>query len=141
MEIPLSTQEESFPSMQYNLESYLGQQPLSPPERYPIPNTGAENEVDATYISYGFQSIEENKEFLVTARNTLDILSSILNSDTEPKPLKVNLFLKLINSFLQITMIFLTYSTFLLLLLRIYCLVLIFVAHSHIWVSADETAN
>ncbi|KAK4407232.1 TOM1-like protein 2 [Sesamum angolense] len=87
-EIPLSTQEESFPSMQYNLESYLGREPLSPPERYPIPNTGAENEVDATYISYGFQSIEEEKEFLVTARNTLDILSSILNSDTEPKPLK-----------------------------------------------------
>ncbi|XP_011080045.1 TOM1-like protein 2 [Sesamum indicum] len=96
MEIPLSTQEESFPSMQYNLESYLGQQPLSPPERYPIPNTGAENEVDATYISYGFQSIEENKEFLVTARNTLDILSSILNSDTEPKPLKDDLTLSML---------------------------------------------
>ncbi|KAK4418399.1 TOM1-like protein 2 [Sesamum alatum] len=92
MEIPLSAQEESFPSAQYNLESYLGrEQQLSPPERYPIPNTGAENEVDATYISYGFQSIEEKKESLVTARNTLDILSSILDSNTEPKPLKDDL--------------------------------------------------
>ncbi|KAI3449777.1 hypothetical protein Pfo_006442 [Paulownia fortunei] len=95
-EIPPATQEENFPSMQYNLESYLGQQQLSTPERYPIPNTGAENEEDATFISYGFQSIEEKKEFLVVARNSLDVLSSILNSETEPKPIKNDLTISML---------------------------------------------
>ncbi|KAK6143950.1 hypothetical protein DH2020_020770 [Rehmannia glutinosa] len=85
-----AVQEENSP-MQYNLESYLDQQPLSPPERYPIPNTGLENAGDATFISYGFQSIEEKKEFLVETQNTLEILSSLLKSETEPKPLKDDL--------------------------------------------------
>ncbi|KAK6120031.1 hypothetical protein DH2020_046161 [Rehmannia glutinosa] len=85
-----AVQEENSP-MQYNLESYLDQQPLSPPERYPIPNTGLESAEDVTFISYGFQSIEEKKEFLVETRNTLEILSSLLKSETEPKPLKDDL--------------------------------------------------
>ncbi|KAL3849966.1 hypothetical protein ACJIZ3_011848 [Penstemon smallii] len=94
---PPAAQEESSPSMQYNLESYLDQQPLSPPERYPIPNTGLENEESATFINYGFQSIEEKKEFLVVARNSLEILSSILTSETEPKPLKDDLAMSMLD--------------------------------------------
>ncbi|PIN11025.1 hypothetical protein CDL12_16379 [Handroanthus impetiginosus] len=99
-EIPQAAQEENYPPMQYNLGSYLGQQQLSPPERYPIPNTSVENDEGAGFISYGpygFQSIEEKKEFLAVARNSLDILSSILNSDTEPKPIKDDLALSMVD--------------------------------------------
>ncbi|KAG8389208.1 hypothetical protein BUALT_Bualt02G0205000 [Buddleja alternifolia] len=99
IEIPPAAQEESRPSMRSNLESYLGfdQESVSPPERYPIPNTGSENEEHATFISYGFQSIEEKKEFLAVARNSLDILSSILNSETEPKPLQDDLTISMLS--------------------------------------------
>ncbi|GFP85424.1 target of myb protein 1 [Phtheirospermum japonicum] len=57
-------QEDNLPSIQ--LESYLDQEPLSlsPPERYPIPNTGSQNAEGVTFVGYGFQSIEEKKEFL-----------------------------------------------------------------------------
>lgn len=81
--------EESFPAVQRNLESYLGEQQLPPSERHPIPNSVAANEEVPSFISYGFQSNEEKKEHLLVARNSLEILSSILNSDTEPKPIKV----------------------------------------------------
>ncbi|XP_073063528.1 TOM1-like protein 2 isoform X2 [Primulina eburnea] len=86
--IPPTAQDESLPSNRQNLESYLDPQPLTPPERYPVPTTALESEEDATFMHYGFQSIKDNKEFLVVTRNSLDILSSILNSETEPKPIK-----------------------------------------------------
>ncbi|XP_073285744.1 TOM1-like protein 2 [Primulina huaijiensis] len=86
--IPPTAHGESLPSNQHNLESYLDPQPLMPHERYPVPPTALENEEDATFMHYGFQTIEENKEFLVVTRNSLDILSSILNSETGPKPIK-----------------------------------------------------
>ncbi|PIM99213.1 hypothetical protein CDL12_28295 [Handroanthus impetiginosus] len=89
-------QEESFPSMQYNLEDYLDQPPLSPPERYPIPNSGFENAEDVTFISDGFQSIEEKKEFLLVTHNSIDVLSSILNSEAEPKLLKDDLAISIL---------------------------------------------
>ncbi|KAL8029140.1 hypothetical protein ABFX02_14G208700 [Erythranthe guttata] len=85
---PAEEEERVPPSSNYNLESYIDQQPLPPPERYPIPTTASENAEDLSFVSYGFQSVEEKKEFLVVTRNTLDILSSILNSETEPKPLE-----------------------------------------------------
>ncbi|KAL6502903.1 hypothetical protein OROHE_024071 [Orobanche hederae] len=81
-----AAEEESSPSMRYDLESYLNQQPLSPPERYPIPNTGSHNADDVALVGYGFQSVEEKKEFLAVTRNTIDTLSSILNSEPEPEP-------------------------------------------------------
>ncbi|KAL8530296.1 hypothetical protein ACS0TY_007360 [Phlomoides rotata] len=109
-EIPPSVPEEGYPTTQYNLESYLGQQPLTPPERYPIPNTDAANEEDSTFLSYGLQSTEEKKELLLVARNTLDILSSILNSDTEPKPIKVNVFSNFFNILILQLYEFLAYS-------------------------------
>ncbi|KAL7113093.1 hypothetical protein ACP275_04G042500 [Erythranthe tilingii] len=96
-EIPRAEQEENYPAVHYNLETYLGQQQLiSPPDRYPVPDTStttAQNQEEnaSTFVSYGFDSIEEKTEHLAVARNSLDILSSILNSDTEPKPLKDDL--------------------------------------------------
>ncbi|XP_073316008.1 TOM1-like protein 2 [Primulina huaijiensis] len=94
--IPPTAQDESLPSNRQNLESYLDPQPLTPPERYPVPTTALESEEDATFMHYGFQSIEDNKEFLVVTRNCLDILSSILNSETEPKPIKDELTLSML---------------------------------------------
>ncbi|KAK6164481.1 hypothetical protein DH2020_001345 [Rehmannia glutinosa] len=91
-----SPQEEDFPPMLYNLETYLGQRHPSPPERYPIPNTAVENEVDATLVSYDFQSTEEKREFLAVARDSLDVLSSILNSDTEPNTVKDDLTISML---------------------------------------------
>ena len=80
----------SFPA-EYSLESYLHQQPLSPPENYPVPETG--NADHGTY-SYNYRSlsVEEKNDVLVTTKNSLELLSSILNAETEPKPIKVICF-------------------------------------------------
>lgn len=77
-------EEGHLPATQYNLESF-DQQPLSPPERYPLPDAVG----SAFPFNYQSLSVEEKKEFLVITRNSIDLLSSILNSETEPKPLKV----------------------------------------------------
>ncbi|KAL3644970.1 hypothetical protein CASFOL_010150 [Castilleja foliolosa] len=95
-DIPRAAQEEDYPPTMYNLESYLGQQQQPAPEGYPVPNTGVENEQDATLIGYGFQSIEEKRELLAVARNSLDILTSILNSDIEPKPVEDELTISML---------------------------------------------
>lgn len=79
---------------QYPLESHMNEQLLSPPESYPIPDTGLQNH-DTTYIG---ESIEEKKEFLVVTRNSLEILSSILNSEVEPKPIKDDLAVSMLES-------------------------------------------
>ncbi|CAK7346394.1 unnamed protein product [Dovyalis caffra] len=86
----------SFP-MPYSLESYVHQEPLSPPESYPIPDTGLHG-ADHGTLSYNFGvlSIEEKNEMLVTTRNSLELLSSILNADTEPKPIKEDLTVSLL---------------------------------------------
>lgn len=75
--------------MQYALESF-DQQLLSPPERYPLPNAGL-HDADSSALPFNYRSlsVEEKKEFLVITRNSVELLSSILNSETEPKPLKV----------------------------------------------------
>lgn len=98
---PPVTQDGNAPPTQYSLESYLDRQPRSPPRSYPIPNTSLQNVPDAAFISYSIQSVEEKKEFLEITRNTLDILSSILNSEVVSESLKVRiisfLFIYLIN--------------------------------------------
>lgn len=78
----------------YSLESYTHQDPLDPPERYPIPEAGLHALDGSAAFSSNHQpvSVEEKKEHLVVARNSLELLSSILNSEAEPKPLKVNFF-------------------------------------------------
>lgn len=72
-----------------SLETFV-QEPVSHPENYPFPQTGLQGE-DHTIFAYndGNLSVEEKKELLVVTRNSLDIFSSILNTEAEPKPLKV----------------------------------------------------
>ncbi|KAA8550748.1 hypothetical protein F0562_002432 [Nyssa sinensis] len=85
-------QDGNMAPMQYSLESYIHQQPMSPPEGYPVTDTGLHGSDHSTVpYSYGIQSVEEKKEFLVITRNSLDLLSSILNSGTEPKAIKDDL--------------------------------------------------
>lgn len=82
------------PPTQHSLESYVHQQPLSPSESYPIPDTGLPGADYTTFpYNYGSLSVEEKNESLVTTRNSLELLSSILNTETEPKPIKVIHFL------------------------------------------------
>lgn len=78
----------------YSLDTYAYQDPLDPPERYPIPEAGLHAMDDSAAFSSDHQHIsaEEKKEHLVVARNSLELFSSILNSEAEPKPLKVNFF-------------------------------------------------
>lgn len=64
------------------------EEPMPPPERYPVPDTGFHDANDREF-RYNYLSVEEKKECLVVARNSLELLSSILNAETDPKPLKV----------------------------------------------------
>jgi len=91
---PPLVQEGNSPPMEYSLESYVHQQPLSPPGTYPIPDTGM-HDTDGTAfpLNYRNLSVEEKKEYLVITRNSLELLSSILDAEMEPKPLKVLLWL------------------------------------------------
>lgn len=88
--VPPPVEDGNLPPAQYSLESYIHQEPLSPSESYPIPDRGL-HDADRTSFgyNYGSLSVDEKKEFLVVARNSLDLLSSILNIETEPKPIKV----------------------------------------------------
>ncbi|KAJ6953062.1 hypothetical protein NC652_004908 [Populus alba x Populus x berolinensis] len=75
--------------MQYSLESYVNQEPLSPPGNYPIPDMGLHGADHYTLpYNFGGLSIKEKNEMLVTTRNSLELLSSILKAETEPKPIK-----------------------------------------------------
>ncbi|GAV83649.1 VHS domain-containing protein/GAT domain-containing protein [Cephalotus follicularis] len=80
--------------MQYSLESYNHQ----PPENYPLPDGGLRAADDTTVpYGYGRLSDEEKKEFVVITRNSLDVLSSILNTEAEPKPIKEELTVSLLD--------------------------------------------
>ena len=78
------------PHVPYASESYV-----DAPERYPIPQAELHDIDDPAAFSSNYQhtSVEERKENLVVARNSLELLSSILNSEAEPKPLKVNILM------------------------------------------------
>ncbi|KAK7336872.1 hypothetical protein VNO77_17422 [Canavalia gladiata] len=95
---PLDMTEGNSPPVPYASESYM-HQPLDPPERYPIAEAGLHAMDDSTAFSPNYQhlSIEEKKEHLVVARNSLELLSSILNSEAEPKPLKEDITLSLLD--------------------------------------------
>nr|DAD19909.1 TPA_asm: hypothetical protein HUJ06_021372 [Nelumbo nucifera] len=70
-------------------ESDIDQQVLVPPEAYPIPDMDPHS-IDHSTIAYhrGSLSVEEKKEFLVVTRNSVELLSSMLNSKEEKKPSK-----------------------------------------------------
>ncbi|XP_057722117.1 TOM1-like protein 2 [Arachis stenosperma] len=88
----------SSPGVPHNLGSYLQQQGLDPPSSYPVPEAGLVSMDDLAFSS-GLQhmSAEEKKELLVVARNSLELLSSIINSEAEPKTLKEDLTLSLLD--------------------------------------------
>ncbi|GAB2254423.1 hypothetical protein Droror1_Dr00022232 [Drosera rotundifolia] len=66
----------------YTLDSYIGQEPISPPESYPIP---ADTEVEvASGTNFGNLSVEQKKEFLEITHNSIEVLSSLLNSVEKP---------------------------------------------------------
>ncbi|XVF21576.1 hypothetical protein REPUB_Repub12eG0101500 [Reevesia pubescens] len=67
------------------LESYMGE-PLPPSENYPVNNTGFHGN-DFAY-NYGSLSVEQKKELFEVTRNSLEVLSSMLSTETEPKPTK-----------------------------------------------------
>ncbi|CAH9081111.1 unnamed protein product [Cuscuta europaea] len=94
--IPPEIQDGNASSMQYPLESYINQQPISAPENYPFPDTG--NQEHNGSHTYGGGSVEEKREFLVIARNNLDIFCSILNSEVEPKPIKEDLAVSILEN-------------------------------------------
>lgn len=67
------------------MESRVYQQPLSP---RPLPDMDLMGiEDDISPYSYASQSVEQKKELLVVSRNSLDLLSSILDSGMEPIPI------------------------------------------------------
>ncbi|CAL0326858.1 unnamed protein product [Lupinus luteus] len=97
-EEPLDFGGDNSPTVPYTLESYLDQQRLNPPGIYPIPPAGSLHALnDSSFSSDQHISIEETKEHLVIARNSLELLSSILNTEEEPKPLKEELTLNLLD--------------------------------------------
>ncbi|CAH9134036.1 unnamed protein product [Cuscuta epithymum] len=79
-----------------SMESYINQQPISAPENYPFPDTGNQEHIRSH--TYGGGSVEEKREFLVIARNNLDIFCSILNSEVEPKPIKDDLAVSILEN-------------------------------------------
>ncbi|KAE9585533.1 hypothetical protein Lal_00018030 [Lupinus albus] len=97
-EEPLDFGGDNSPTAPYTLESYLDQQRLNPPGIYPTPPSGSLHALnDSSFSSDQHISIEEKKEHLVIARNSLELLSSILNTEEEPKPLKEELTLNLLD--------------------------------------------
>ncbi|MCL7023788.1 hypothetical protein MKW94_009041, partial [Papaver nudicaule] len=68
------------------LESELEQERLNPPERYPMPIMDTLEDTDIPYQNGGL-SEEGKKEFLEITRNSIEILSSMLN-EGELKPVE-----------------------------------------------------
>ncbi|KAE8681769.1 hypothetical protein F3Y22_tig00111309pilonHSYRG00141 [Hibiscus syriacus] len=67
--------------LHFTLESCMS---LPPSENYPVDNTEPDSG-DFTY-SYASLSAEEKKEVFEVTRNSLEVLSSMLSKETEPKP-------------------------------------------------------
>ncbi|KAK6259956.1 VHS domain - like 1 [Theobroma cacao] len=83
----LPVDDENSP-LHYTLESYM-EEPLPPPENYPVNNTGLHGSDLSTFAyNNGSLSVEQKKELFEVTRNSLEVLSSMLNTDTEPKPTK-----------------------------------------------------
>ncbi|KAL2343895.1 hypothetical protein Fmac_005180 [Flemingia macrophylla] len=78
------------PFVLYTLESNANQYPVGLPEGYPIPKTKLYEVEDPTTFSSNYQllSIDKKKDHLVVARNNLELFSTILSYEVNPKPLK-----------------------------------------------------
>ncbi|MBA0790925.1 hypothetical protein Gohar_015539 [Gossypium harknessii] len=73
------------PHLHHTLESFIGE-PLAPTENYPINGTGLHGSDFA--CNYGRLSLEHKKELFKVTRNSLEVLSSMLSKETQPKPTK-----------------------------------------------------
>ncbi|KAF7818426.1 TOM1-like protein 2 [Senna tora] len=94
---PLDMDEGNSAHMPYSTELFVPGDPLDPPGSYPIPDTGVHEMNGSAFSSNHLGlSAEEKKEHLVIARNSLELLSSILNSEAEPKPLKEDVTVSLL---------------------------------------------
>ncbi|KAI3678802.1 hypothetical protein L6452_38105 [Arctium lappa] len=83
--IPAGSQGGNSGPLYETMESLVYQQPLS---SRPLPDMDLMGiEDDISPFSYGGQSVEQKKELLVVSRNSLDLLSSILDSGMEPIPI------------------------------------------------------
>ncbi|XP_024981249.1 TOM1-like protein 2 [Cynara cardunculus var. scolymus] len=83
--IPAGPQGGNSSPLYETMESLVYQQPLSP---RPLPDMDLMGiEDDISPYGYGGQSVEQKKELLVVSRNSLDLLSSILDSGMEPIPI------------------------------------------------------
>ncbi|KAK2648749.1 hypothetical protein Ddye_016238 [Dipteronia dyeriana] len=95
--VHLPVEDGNMPTSQYTLESYVHQEPMSPSESYPFPDTGLHGADHTSFAyDYGSLSVDDKKEVLVITRNSLDVLSSILNTETEPKPIKDELTVSMV---------------------------------------------
>ncbi|XP_057965622.1 TOM1-like protein 2 [Malania oleifera] len=83
---PVPVEDGNSPVMQHSLESFVHQQPMS--SHIPIPGRDSHGEDHLNFpYNYAIPSVEEKKEFLVITRNSLELLSSMLNSGTEEEKL------------------------------------------------------
>ncbi|XP_054803221.1 TOM1-like protein 2 [Prosopis cineraria] len=95
--LPLEIDGENSAHVPYSLESHVHEDSLDPPESYPIPDA-AFHVMNRSGFSSSPRSlsVEEKKEHLVIARNSLELLSTILNSGAEPKLLKEDVTVSLL---------------------------------------------
>lgn len=96
--IPFSVQDDvNFTPMHSTMESGADQQELPLPEGYPNSNID-QHDMDQHTLAYHVVplSVEARKEFLVITRNCVEILSSLLNTESQQKPAKDDLTLSML---------------------------------------------
>lgn len=78
--------------MQYTLESYIHQQPISAPETYLAFDREILKADSNTFaFNFGNLSTKEKKEFIVATGNNVELFSNMLNTKTNSKSLKVTI--------------------------------------------------
>ncbi|XP_077227594.1 ENTH/VHS/GAT family protein [Tasmannia lanceolata] len=96
--IPFSGQDnENLATTFSSMELGVDQQPMPLPEEYPNSNMDAYNMDQIPLADHGFiLTSEESKEILVVTRNSIDLLSSMVNPETQQQPVKDDLILSIL---------------------------------------------
>ncbi|XP_071738162.1 TOM1-like protein 2 [Rutidosis leptorrhynchoides] len=84
--------------MHQTTESMVYEQPMTTSDRYPLPDLdllGIED--DASTYTYVRQSVEQKKELLLVGRNSVDLLSSIIDSGMDPIPINDELTVSILD--------------------------------------------
>ncbi|GJX72461.1 TOM1-like protein 2 [Tanacetum coccineum] len=96
--IPAGSHGGNSSPMHQTLESLAYEQSMPPPGRYPLPDMDLMGiEDDTSPYTYGIQPVEQKKELLLVGRNSLDLLSSILNSGMDPVPINDELTVSMLD--------------------------------------------